>query len=97
MKVQVNPEAAAYVAARGGTLWVWAHRPAMCCNGTPAAMRASTSPPKDPTGFTTIPTDGIDVLFRAPGGRHPDVLEIDMHGRRHPKIEAYWDGCLIMM
>jgi hypothetical protein len=97
MKVQVSPEAAGYVAARGGSLWVWAHRPAMCCNGTPAAMKAGTSPPKDPTGFTTIPADGIDVLFRPPGGRYPDVLEIDMRGRRHPRIEAYWDGCLIMM
>ena len=39
---------------------------------------------------------GIDVLFRAPGGRSPEVLEVALHGRRR-KIEAYWDGCLIMM
>jgi hypothetical protein len=97
MQVQVTQEAAAFVAARGGTLWVWAHRPAMCCGGTPAGMKASTSPPKDPKGFTTIPADGIDVLFRAPGGRTPEVLEVAMHGRRSPRIEAYWDGCLIMM
>lgn len=100
MRVEVSPEAAAFVAARGGTVWVWARRPLMCCNGTPAVMRASTSPPDDPTGFTTLPTlstAGIDVLFRAPGGRSPDVLEVGLHGKRNPKVEAYWDGCLLMM
>jgi hypothetical protein len=97
MQVQVTEEAAAFVAARGGTLWVWAHRPPACCNGTPYGMKASTTPPKDPTGFRPVPSDGVRVLFRAPGGRTPDVLEVAMHGRRNPRIEAYWDGCLIMM
>jgi len=97
MRVQVSPQAAEFVAARGGRLWVWARRPAMCCNGTPAVMKASTIPPGDPTSFTSIPAAGIDVLFRAPGGRSPELLEVALHGRRHPKVEAYWDGCLIMM
>jgi hypothetical protein len=25
------------------------------------------------------------------------VLEVGMHGRRNPKVEAYWDGCLTAM
>jgi hypothetical protein len=29
----------------------------------------------------------------APAGRMPDALEIGVHGRRHPRVEAYWDGC----
>ncbi len=129
MRVEVSPQAATYVAEHGGSLWVWAERPGLCCNGTPAVMKARTSPPKDPTGFTTVavpvggtllaggsavpgtprtprprapdgpepPVAGIDVLFRAPGGRCPDVLEVAMRGRRNPKVEAYWDGCLLMM
>jgi hypothetical protein len=97
MRVEVSPQAAEFVAARGGALWVWARRPPFCCNGTPATMQASTSPPDDQTGFTTTPTAGIDVLFRAPGGRSTDVLEVALHGRRHRRVEAYWDGCLIMM
>ena len=96
MRVQVTPQAAEFVAARGGTLWVWARRPPVCCNGTPAIMKASTSPPADPAGFTTIRAAGIDVLFRAPGGRSPDVLGVALHGKRR-RLEAYWDGCLIMM
>jgi hypothetical protein len=102
MRVNVSPEAAAFIAARGGCVWVWAARPPMCCNGTPFGMKASTSPPKNAAGFTGISADGIsaegvDVRFRAPGGRRPDVLEVDLHGRRNPKVEAYWDGCLIML
>jgi hypothetical protein len=97
MRVEVSQEAAEFVAAQGGVLWVWPHRPPMCCNGTPFGMRTSVSPPRDPTGFTRISAAGIYVLFRAPGGRSPDVLEVAMHGRRNPRIEAYWDGCLIMM
>ena len=85
------------MAEQGGSLWVWAERPGMCCNGTPAVMKARTSPPKDPTGFTTMTEAGITVRFRAPGGRCPEVLEVAMHGRRNPKVEAYWDGCLVMM
>jgi hypothetical protein len=97
MRVQVSDEAATFVAARGGTVWVWAHRPGFCCNGTPAAMKASTTPPPGESGFTSVASDDIDVRFRAPGGRFPEVLELGLHGRRHPKVEAYWDGCLIML
>jgi hypothetical protein len=97
MRVQVSSEAAAFVAARGGTVWVWAARPAMCCNGTPAGMRASTTPPADQAGFLATTADEVDVRFRPPGGRCPDVLEVGLHGRRRPRVEAYWDGCLIMM
>jgi hypothetical protein len=60
-------------------------------------MRASTAPPADQSGFTPTAVNGIDVRFRPPGGRRPDVLEVGLHGRHRPKVEAYWDGCLIMM
>ena len=33
-------------------------------------------------------------LFIAAGIRTlPEVLEIDVRGRRRPHIEAYWNGC----
>ncbi len=97
MRVEVSGEAAALVAGQGGTLWVWASRPPMCCGGTPAVLKASTAPPADRSGFARVPADGMDVRFRPPGGRCPDVLQVDVHGRRHPRVEAYWDGCLIVM
>jgi hypothetical protein len=39
----------------------------------------------------------VRVWFRGVGGQLPDVLEIGMRGRRHPRVEAYWDGCLMAM
>jgi hypothetical protein len=56
-------------------------------------MRAATVPPPGLSGFRLVHASGIDVWFRAPAGRLPDVLEIGLRGRRHPRIEAYWDGC----
>ena len=37
---------------------------------------------------------GLEVWCRIPGGRRPDVLEIALRGKRRPRVEAYWDGCI---
>jgi hypothetical protein len=97
MQVEVSPEAAALVDQRGGRLWVWAARPRMCCAGTPAYMHAATEPPAGLTGFSRVSQAGVEIWFRAPADRVPDVLEIGLHGRRRPRVEAYWDGCLIAL
>ncbi len=109
MRVEVSSDAAAFVTARGGRLWVWAERPPMCCGGSPAWMRAATTAPSGRSGFARVPDDVIDLpptsapwprlqlFFRGAGGMAPEVLEIAMQGRRHPKVAAYWDGCLMAM
>ncbi len=103
MQVQISPEAAATVRANGGELWIWAARPKLCCGGTPAWMHAAFSQPDGRTGFVSVETTddssaGIRILFRPlGGGLSPDVLEIGIHGRRRPKVQAYWDGCLMAM
>jgi hypothetical protein len=97
MRVEVSPEAAGLIRAQGGRLWVWAARPPMCCGGTPAYMHASTEQPPRLSGFTLVSSAEEAIWFRAPGGRCPDLLEIGVHGRRRPRVEAYWDGCLIML
>jgi len=97
VRVEVSPEAADFVRARGGRLWVWAARPRMCCQGTPAYMHAATDPPPRMSGFRLAPAAGLDIWFRAPAGTLPDVLEIGLRGRRRPRVEAYWDGCLIAL
>jgi hypothetical protein len=93
MRVDVSPEAADLVRERGGRLWVWAARPRVCCWGTPAYMHASTEPPPGLAGFSSVSDGDVEILFRAAAGRIPDVLEIGVHGRRRPRVEAYWDGC----
>jgi hypothetical protein len=94
VRVEVSLEAEEFVRGRGGQLWVWAAYPPMCCSGTPAYMHAATEPPRDPGGFSPAHTDGLELWYRMPGGRRPEVLEIGLHGKRRPRVEAYWDGCL---
>jgi hypothetical protein len=92
VRVEASREAIEFVSARGGRLWVWAARPRVCCVGTPAYMQAATLEPSGMSGFSPVQAAGIEVLFRAPAGRSPEVLEIGLRGRRRPRIEAYWDG-----
>ena len=93
MRVNVSAEAGEFVRGCGGKVWVWAAYPRVCCWGAPAYMHAATVPPPGLTGFGPARSDDLEVWFRAPAGRMPDVLEIGMRGRRHPRVEAYWDGC----
>ena len=93
MRVDVSAEAGQFVRRRGGRLWVWAAHPRVCCWGTPAYMHAATVLPAGLSGFSPAHADGLEVWFRAAAGRMPDVLEIGVRGRRHPRVEAYWDGC----
>jgi len=97
MRVDVSPEAAGFVDAHGGRLWVWAAHPRMCCAGTPAYMHAATEAPPGLPGFTQVPAAGFELWFRAPGGIQPDMLEIGLRGSRRPRVEAYWDGCLFAL
>ena len=97
MRVDVSPEAAALVGRLGGQLWVWAARPRLCCGGAPAYMHAAAERPPGLSGFSLVSQVGVEIWFRAPAGRLPDVLEIGLHGRRHPRVEAYWDGCQFVL
>jgi hypothetical protein len=93
MRVDVSTDAAEFVREQGGQLWVWAARPRVCCGGSPAYLHVATAAPSDLRGFRQVRSIGLDLWFRPPVGRLPDFLEIGLRGRRHPRVEAYWDGC----
>ena len=95
MRVEAGREAADFVRARGGRLWVWAARPRVCCQAKPAYMHAATQAPLGLSGFSPVHAEGIDVFFRRQAGRSPQILEIGLRGRRRPRVEAYWDGLRI--
>ncbi|MGH3303858.1 MAG: hypothetical protein ACRDOK_19695 [Streptosporangiaceae bacterium] len=97
MRVDASPDAVGHVLAAGGVLWAWAACPKRCCARAPASMHAATSRPRSDLPFRRVPHPELEIWFRAPAGREPDVLEIGMHGRRNPKVEAYWDGCLVAL
>jgi hypothetical protein len=95
--VDISSSAAEFIGGQGGRLWVWAARPRICCASTPAWMHAATDPPAALSGFRSVTVAGVQVFFRCPGSRLPDTLEIGLRGRRRPRVEAYWDGCLMAM
>lgn len=99
MRVDISERATAFVSARGGRLWIWTSRPRICCASTPAYMNAATEPPAglDLARFTLVDSGELEIWFRVIGERRPDTLEIDLHGKRKPKVEAYWDGCRMAM
>jgi len=99
MRVDVSAAAADFIASRGGQVWVWAAHPRMCCAGTPAWMHAALAAPVGLTGFRQLSAEsaGLTVYFRGVAGQQPDVLELGIEGKRHPKVAAYWDGCLMAM
>ena len=99
MLVKVSADAADFASSRGGKLWVWAAHPRICCSGSPAWMHAATEPPTGLSGFSEVAAadGGVRIWFRGAGERLPDVLEIGLRGRRRPRVEAYWDGCLMAM
>ena len=49
------------------------------------------------SGLNLVSQAGVKIWFRVPAGWVPDVLEIGLHGRRRPWVEAYWDGCRIAL
>jgi hypothetical protein len=99
MRADVSAEAVEFVRGHGGGLWVWAAHPSVCCWGAPAYMHAATEPPPGLSGFRAVPTEeaGLQIWFRAQAGQSPEVLEIGLRGRRRPRVEAYWDGCLFAL
>jgi hypothetical protein len=60
-------------------------------------MHASTTMPQTGLPFRRVSHPDIEIWFRAPGDQEPDLLEVGMRGRRNPKVEAYWDGCLFAL
>jgi hypothetical protein len=60
-------------------------------------MHAATQEPQGVPGFTRIRAPGLDLWFRVPAGAPPDVLEIGLRGKRRPRVEAYWDGCVFAL
>jgi hypothetical protein len=60
-------------------------------------MHAAIQQPRGVVGFTRLPVAGMELWFRIPAGAPPEVLEIGMRGKRRPRVEAYWDGCVFAL
>jgi hypothetical protein len=91
MRVTATAEAARFICAHGGQLFVWPveHRSARL---TLALLVASVDPPVDALDFRRVETAGF-LLFMHPAFKTlPEELLVVLRGRRRPRIAAYWDG-----
>ena len=88
MEVIASRAAVEFVRERGGKLFVWS-KTSRCCRGM-TFLEASTEP-DDRRAFRQVPADGIELYVDLP--RLPEELEIDVNGRFHRKVRAYWEGC----
>ena len=91
MRVTASADAAEFIRAQGGQLFVWPaeHRSARL---TLAFLKASVAPPPQALDFRRVEARGF-LLFLDPALQTlPEELLVVLRGRRHPHIEAYWDG-----
>jgi hypothetical protein len=91
MRVTAAADAAEFICTHGGQLFVWPaeHRSARLAL---AFLRASVDPPPRALDFRRVEA-GDFLLFLHPAFTTlPDELLVVLRGRRHPHIEAYWDG-----
>ena len=91
-----SPRAAALIREQGGRLFVWANG-RVCCGGT-RFIEASTILPAVSGDFVPVEAEGFELFLRPAGvDLLPDELHIDVKGRRHPRVEAYWNGCAFLV
>jgi hypothetical protein len=91
MRVTASADAVEFIRAHGGQLFVWPaeHRSARL---TLAFLKASVDPPPQALDFRRVEARGF-LLFMDPALQTlPEELLVVLRGRRHPHIEAYWDG-----
>ena len=70
-------------------MWPAEHRSARL---TLAFLKASVDPPPQALDFRRVEARGF-LLFMDPALQPlPEELLVVLRGRRHPHIEAYWDG-----
>ena len=92
MRVVVTPEVGNFVRERGGRLFVWANRQRCCGGGVTFLSTASQAPQGH--AFQVVGVEGFDLFFDSGRSDPPSELQLEVRGRRHKRVEAYWDGCV---
>jgi len=94
MEVILDRRAQAYVEAGGGDLYLWASS-SRCCHGGLAMLRTALERPEALEGFSRVPHPMVGVWFR--GHRaltDPEQVVVELHGKRGPRLKAFWNGCV---
>jgi hypothetical protein len=88
----VSDQARAFVAARGGTLFLRV-RHNRCCSGGVTFLDASTSEHRDGAHYERLRHGELDIRLFHLGSVLPSTVSVEMRGRMRPHLVAYWDGC----
>ena len=109
MKVVVTPKAQAFIAERGGSVWVWldprrgpvgsyvwleAH-----CEAPRTSRRSSfTRSSRRPHRFKQAEGEGVSVHYDFGRMPPPEELHFDVKGLRAKtqRVEAYWNGSVFV-
>jgi len=91
-EIEISDQARAYVAARGGTLYLRV-RHNRCCSGGLTFLDAATSARGDAERYEHLRAESLDVRLFHLGSVLPQTLSVEVRGKRRPRLVAYWDGC----
>ena len=109
MKVVVTPKARAFIAERGGSVWVWLD-PRRGMVGSYVWLEAHCEPPRTsrrsrftrssrrPHRFQQTEGDGVTVHYDFARMPPPEELHVDVKGIRKGtrRVEAYWNGSVFV-
>jgi hypothetical protein len=107
MTIVTSPKAVAWIAERGGEVWVWldprrglvgsfvwleAHCAAPRTNRQTSFTRSSRRPHR----FRTMRADGYTIHYDWGRLDPPEELHFDVKGwrKRTRRLEAFWNGCV---
>jgi hypothetical protein len=91
LRVVASPAALRFIGEAGGMLFVWPTR-SRSFRLALTLLEASCEPPSCALEYRRIEV-GSFLLFFHPSLRElPSELHVDIRGRYHPRVEAYWDG-----
>lgn len=94
MDVIANEDVTEFVQDLGGRLFVWAD-PHRCCRGGVTLLRASARAPGT-REFRQHDVDGFELWFDPGRKSPPDELHLEVKGWRKKRVEAYWNGCVLV-
>jgi hypothetical protein len=93
VNVDASPDVVELVRRHGGRLFVWTDR-LPCCGGDVRVLSTAEKPPRGHHRFRLLDTDGFQLFFDAGRLADPDELQLEVRGKRRPRIEAFWDRCV---
>jgi hypothetical protein len=90
MEVLATPEVRSMIRENGGLLFVTLS-PLASIRGAMRRLLTSTNLPDDALDYQRFETKGF-VVFLEPGIRAPRELHLQMVGRLHRRLKAFWNG-----